>query len=91
MKRTDEELQRAGMKALIKELGAQEAIRFLLGTKLKRGDYAKERHAWVDSTSHEELIAKINELQGTHLSPGGAEKGVARRRRKPTRRSKVKT
>jgi hypothetical protein len=42
--------------ALRKELGRAGMIRFLQQFEIGRGDYARERHAWVDRMSLEELV-----------------------------------
>ena len=56
MMQTLDEIRRKGLLALRKELGRSGMIRFLKQFELGSGDYAKERHAWVDATSLEELI-----------------------------------
>lgn len=56
MPSTLEEIRRKGLLALRKELGRAGMIRFLQQFETGTGDYAKERHAWVDSTTLEQLL-----------------------------------
>jgi hypothetical protein len=51
MARTLDEIRRMGMEALRQRLGRTGMIRFLQQFEVGSGDYANERHAWVDSTS----------------------------------------
>jgi len=53
---TLEEIRQKGVRALRKELGRAGMIRFLQQFEIGRGDYARERHAWVDRMSLEQLI-----------------------------------
>jgi hypothetical protein len=55
MGRTLEEIRQKGLKALQKELGRSGMIRFLQQFETGKGDYARERHSWVDQTSLNEL------------------------------------
>jgi hypothetical protein len=57
MTRTLEQIRRDGLAALRRELGQAGMIRFLQQFETGSGDYAKERHAWVDVTSFEEIRA----------------------------------
>jgi hypothetical protein len=50
-----EEIRRRGLGALRRELGRAGMIRFLQQFEPGAGDYAKERHAWVDRMSLKEL------------------------------------
>ena len=52
---TTEEIRLKGLSALRKELGRAGMIRFLQIYSNGSGDYAKERHAWADSVSLEEI------------------------------------
>jgi hypothetical protein len=54
---TLDEIRRKGLAALQKELGRAGMIRFLHQFENGRGDYARERHAWVDSTSLADIRA----------------------------------
>jgi hypothetical protein len=57
MTRTLEEIRKKGLEALDRELGRADAIRFLQQFDMGSGDYAKERHAWVDSMSFAKIRA----------------------------------
>jgi hypothetical protein len=52
---TLEEIRRAGLEALRERLGRAGMIRFLQQFETGRGDYASERHQWVDETSLSDL------------------------------------
>lgn len=51
MKQTLDEIRQKGLSALRRELGQAGMIRFLQQFERGSGDYAKERHEWVDRTS----------------------------------------
>ena len=55
MTQTIDEIRREGLAALRQKLGRAGMIRFLQQFGQGSGDYAKERHAWVDRTSMSEL------------------------------------
>ncbi len=67
MARTLDEVYREGLEALRDRLGRADMIRFLQQFERGSGDYAKERHAWVDRTSMAELLAKT----GRRKTKGG--------------------
>ena len=48
---TLEEIRREGLVALRERLGSTGMVRFLQQFETGRGNYAKERHEWVDQTS----------------------------------------
>jgi hypothetical protein len=52
---TLDEIRRKGFQVLRRHLGRAGMIRFLQHFRAGHGDYAKERHAWVDGLSLEEL------------------------------------
>jgi hypothetical protein len=52
---THEEVRQAGLEALHERLGRAGMIRFLQQFETGRGDYARERHHWVDQTSLDDL------------------------------------
>ena len=58
MTMTLDEIRRKGLAALRRELGPSGMIRFLQQFDNGSGDYAKERHAWVDRTTLDEIRAK---------------------------------
>ena len=57
MKLTPEQIRRKGLTALRRELGKAGMIRFMQQFDNGSGDYARERHAWVDQTSLENIRA----------------------------------
>jgi hypothetical protein len=48
---TSEEIRTRGLRALRDELGQAGMIRFLQQFENGSGDWARDRHAWVDRTS----------------------------------------
>ena len=65
MQRTLDEVRREGLEALRQRLGRADMIRFMQQFETGRGDYARERQAWVDSTTLEEIerLAAGNDAQ----------------------------
>lgn len=55
MRMTQEEIRERGLLALRRELGPVGMIRFLQQFEIGHGDYARERHTWVDCTSLDQL------------------------------------
>jgi hypothetical protein len=58
MPATLDEIRRKGLEVLRRHLGRAGMIRFLQQFETGRGDYAHERHKWVDGTSLDELREK---------------------------------
>jgi hypothetical protein len=56
MPRTLDQIRERGLDALKRELGRAGMIRFLQQFESGRGDYAKERRAWVDKMSLDDLL-----------------------------------
>ena len=54
---TLDQIRRKGLAALRRELGRAGMIRFLQQFETGSGDYARERHFWVDQTSLEDIRA----------------------------------
>lgn len=52
---TTEQIRRKGLAALRRELGRAGMIRFLQQFDTGAGDYARDRHAWVDGTSLDDI------------------------------------
>ena len=65
MKLTLEQLRLKGLEALRRELGQAGMIRFLLQFENGSGDYAKERHAWVDGTTLDQIRSKLSKKRVT--------------------------
>lgn len=63
MSRTLEEIRREGLEALRGRLGRAGMVRFLQQFESGSGDYAQERHEWVDRTSLEEIWAAAQQGQ----------------------------
>ncbi len=55
MRRTQDEIYREGLQALRDRLGRAGMIRFLQQFETGHGNYARERHKWVDRMSLEDL------------------------------------
>ena len=53
--RTLEEIRRDGLAALRQRLGVVGMVRFLQQFDHGQGDYAKERHKWVDRISMDDI------------------------------------
>lgn len=70
MQRTLDEVRREGFEALRERLGRADMIRFLQQFETGLGDYAKERHEWVDRTSLEDI-----ERLAANGNPGPDEAG----------------
>jgi hypothetical protein len=56
MARTLEEIRELGLEALRERLGKAGMIRFLQQFETGGGNYARERHTWVDRMSLEQLV-----------------------------------
>lgn len=66
MRRTLDEIYRQGLEALRERLGRAGMVRFLQQFETGQGDYAKERHGWVDRMTLEDLRSQSKR----HLSGG---------------------
>jgi hypothetical protein len=55
MNRTLDEVRREGLAALEERLGRADMIRFLQQFERGKGDYACERHGWVDQITLEDI------------------------------------
>lgn len=58
-KMTTEQIRRAGIDALKRELGVVGMTRFLQIFEAGYGDYTEERHEWQDQLTVEEIYANI--------------------------------
>jgi hypothetical protein len=54
---TPDQIRQKGLRALHRELGRSGMIRFLQQFEPGGGDYARDRHTWVDRTTLDELRA----------------------------------
>jgi hypothetical protein len=55
MRLTQDEIYRQGLEALRQRLGRAGMIRFLQQFETGQGDYARERHDWVDRTTLDDI------------------------------------
>ncbi len=55
MRLTQDEIYREGLQALRDRLGRAGMIRFLQQFETGQGDYARERHEWVDRLTLDDL------------------------------------
>ena len=60
MTMTLEQIRRKGLAALRRELGKAGMIRFLQQFETGNGNYARERHSWVDQTSLDDIRKAAN-------------------------------
>ncbi len=63
MLETPEDIRREGLNALEERLGRAGMLRFLQQFDRGRGDYAQERHAWVDSLTLADVKAELKALR----------------------------
>jgi hypothetical protein len=54
-----EEIQRAGMEALHRELGLVGMVRFLQSLGACKGNYTAERHEWLDKLDLDTIVEQI--------------------------------
>jgi hypothetical protein len=88
MRPTLDEIHRRGLEALREKLGRAGMIRFLQQFEIGHGDYAKERHDWVDRTTLDELRALASQPPTTRRkSKSQLEPPTNRRSPPPTARS----
>jgi hypothetical protein len=57
---TLEQIRRKGLAALRRELGKEGMIRFLQQFETGSGDYARERHSWVDQITLDDIRRATN-------------------------------
>lgn len=55
-RRTAAQLAADGFTALVEKLGMAEAVRYVQLYHQGTGDYARERHEWLDVVSHEQVV-----------------------------------
>lgn len=61
---TLEEIRRAGLEALARELGPAGMIRFLQQFETGHGDYTAERHQWLGNPNIQEVVEHIRAIRG---------------------------
>lgn len=77
MTQTLDQIRRKGLEALRKALGRAGMVRFLRMFSNGSGDYSKDRHAWVDSLTMDDIERWAEQKR----KPEGNEKKTARKRR----------
>ncbi len=58
---TLEQIRRAGLAALLRDLGPVGTIRFLQQFEMGAGDYSRDRHRWLDGLDIETVIEEVRE------------------------------
>jgi hypothetical protein len=64
MRLTLDQIRRKGLAALWRELGRAGMIRFLQQFETGTGNYARQRHAWLDQTSLDDIRAAAHAKRG---------------------------
>ena len=65
---TDEEFERHALSILARELGPDGVARFLRIYRSGTGDYTRDRHLWLKSTTIQDIMAEVE--QGGWQKPG---------------------
>jgi hypothetical protein len=60
MAKTSDEIYREGLKALRDRLGRAGMVRFLQQFETGKGDYAQERHEWVDRMTFQHIVGLMS-------------------------------
>jgi hypothetical protein len=55
-RRSAAQLAADGFAALVEKLGMAEAVRYVQLYHPGAGDYARERHEWLDDVSHDQVV-----------------------------------
>jgi hypothetical protein len=58
------EIRKIGIEALIERLGPGDTLRFLEQFDPGHGDYTRDRHAWLDKLTVEEIAKSIQDRRG---------------------------
>lgn len=58
---TPQEIRAAGIEALSRELGFVGMVRFMQQFDMGQGDYSKDRHAWLDQYSVDDIAKMVGE------------------------------
>ncbi|MBN1426167.1 hypothetical protein JXA88_16575 [Candidatus Fermentibacteria bacterium] len=66
---TLEQIREAGLKALSRELGPVGLVRFIQQFEPGTGDYTRERHAWLEGVSLDELVRQAERSEGEDTRP----------------------
>lgn len=76
------EIRRLGLDALMRQLGPVGMVRFLQQFETGAGDYAAERHQWLERRSVEDLAREMREQR---RSWAAADRSTERARPRPSR------
>jgi len=57
------EIRREGLKALLERLGPDGTLRFLQQFDPGQGDYTRDRRAWLDGVTLDEILKQIKDQQ----------------------------
>ena len=63
---TPQQIRVAGLAALSRELGLVGMIRFMQQFEMGQGDYSKDRHAWLDKYTVNDIAKMIREKKPTY-------------------------
>lgn len=66
---TLEEIRRAGLDALVSELGPVGMVRFLQQYETGYGDYSRDRHTWLGDQDVKTLADQIRKQRSKSSSP----------------------
>lgn len=69
MPKTQQGVIRQGHKALVDALGVVDAMRFIQHFTPGQGDYTKERPAWIDQTSLDDVLNTMRQRQANDDTP----------------------
>ena len=78
-RRNAAQLAADGFAAMVQKLGMADAVRYVQLYHQGAGDYTRERHAWLDEVSHDQIVTFMakTEKKGTRKRKGGkAKKGI---------------
>jgi hypothetical protein len=70
MHRTLDEVRREGLDALRQRLGRADMIRFLQQFESGQGDYARQRHQWVDQVTLQDIENELARNGDSTSAPG---------------------
>ena len=73
-RRNATQLAADGFAAIVQELGMADAVRYVQLYHQGAGDYARERHEWLDEVSHDQIT---NLMAKTQKKPARKRKGGA--------------
>ncbi len=78
---TSDQIRRAGLRALSRELGAVGMVRFLQQFETGSGDYSVERHSWLKKSDVRTLAERIRQRR-SNTAPKDVVEGALTPRKK---------